>query len=96
MFFNFSQYIKFSYHLNNGIPILLFFDEENDIDFLKVAYYLISIANADNLTLENKKYINLEYILLTIKNFNSEKSEDEFDKESDDIKETTCFSKAEK
>ena len=50
--------------MNNGIPILLFFDEENDIDFLKVAYYLISIANADNLTLEKKKVYQLRIYIV--------------------------------
>jgi len=91
-----SRIFSFPYHLNNGIPMRSFFDKLNDINLLKVACYLLSIANADDLTQENKKYVNLEYKLSKFKIFNEECWEEEFDKESDNIKETICFSKTEK
>ena len=83
-----NSVLSFAYHLNNGIPIVPFIEQQNDTQLLMLAYYLVSIANFDDLTQENKKHINIEKFLLMAKKLSEEESEEEDDKEDDNIKES--------
>ena len=49
-----------------------------------LAYYLVSIANYDDLTEENKKHINIEHFILQVKNLENEEEECE-DEEEDGV-----------
>jgi Dullard-like phosphatase family protein len=80
-----NSVLSFAYHLNNGIPIVPFIEQQNDTQLLMLAYYLVSIANFDDLTQENKKHINIEHFLLMAKKLSEEESEEEDDKENDNI-----------
>jgi len=83
-----NSVLSFAYHLNNGIPIVPFIEQQNDTQLLMLAYYLVSIANFDDLTQENKKHINIEHFLLMAKKLSEEESEEENDKEGDNITES--------
>jgi len=83
-----NSVLSFAYHLNNGIPIVPFIEQQNDTQLLMLAYYLVSIANFDDLTQENKKHINIEHFLLRAKKLSEEESEEEDDKEVDNITES--------
>ena len=83
-----NSVLSFAYHLNNGIPIVPFIEQQNDTQLLMLAYYLVSIANFDDLTQENKKHINIEHFLLMAKKLAEEEEEEENDKEDDNITES--------
>ena len=77
-----NSVLSFAYHLNNGIPIVPFIEQKEDSQLLMLAYYLVSIANYDDLTEENKKHINIEHFISEVKNL--ENGEEEFEDEDDD------------
>ena len=71
-----NSVLSFAYHLNNGIPIVPYIEQKEDSQLLMLAYYLVSIANYDDLTEENKKHINIEHFLLEVKDLENEESEE--------------------
>ena len=77
-----NSVLSFAYHLNNGIPIVPYIEQKEDSQLLMLAYYLVSIANYDDLTEENKKHINIEHFILQVKNLENE--EEECEDEEDD------------
>ena len=81
-----NSVLSFAYHLNNGIPIVPFIEQKDDTQLLMLAYYLVSIANYDDLTQENKKHINIEHYLLMAKKLSEEESEED-DDENENIEE---------
>ena len=81
-----NSVLSFAYHLNNGIPIVPFIEQKDDTQLLMLAYYLVSIANYDDLTQENKKHINIEYYLLMAKKLSEEESEEEDDEVNEEEK----------
>ena len=72
-----NSVLSFAYHLNNGIPIVPFIEQKDDTQLLMLAYYLVSIAPFDDLTLENKKHINIEKCLLMAKKLAEEEDKEE-------------------
>ena len=70
-----NSVLSFAYHLNNGIPIVPYIEQKEDSQLLMLAYYLVSIANYDDLTEENKKHINIEHFILQVKNLENEEEE---------------------
>lgn len=54
---------SFAFHLNNGIPILPYYNQEKDYELLLCACYLENIANDYDLREINKKYMKLNYYL---------------------------------
>ena len=55
--------LSFIYHLENGIPIVPYYNEDKDGSLYVVGLYLIHIFKEDDLREANKKYINLESFL---------------------------------
>ncbi|MCP3682592.1 MAG: HAD family hydrolase [bacterium] len=49
--------LSFATHLDNGIPILPFYDNKNDNELLILANYLKEIANAEDIRQVNKKFM---------------------------------------
>ena len=78
-----NSILSFAYHLYNGIPIVPFIDQENDTELMFTAHYLMSIANYDDLSLENKKHLNLDNLLSMAKIIN-EIEDNEEDEEEDE------------
>ena len=84
-----NSILSFAYHLYNGIPIVPFIDQANDTELMLTAHYLVSIANYDDLSLENKKHLNLDNLLSQAKIINeiedNEEEEEEDEEEKDNI-----------
>ena len=80
-----NSILSFAYHLYNGIPIIPFISQANDTELMFTAYYLVSIANYDDLSLENKKHLNLDNLLSMATMLN--KMEDNEEEEVDDTDE---------
>ena len=76
-----NSVLSFAYHLNNGIPIVPFIEQKDDTQLIMLAYYLVSIASFDDLTIENKKHINIEHFLLMAKKLAEEEGEEEAEDE---------------
>ena len=62
-----NSILSFAYHLNNGIPVVPFYDSQIDTELPLLSYYLLSIANYDDLRIANQQHIKLEYFLKQIK-----------------------------
>ena len=56
-----NSVVSFTYNLNNGIPILPYYDSIQDNELLALAYYLNGIYKYDDLKEANKKFVKLEY-----------------------------------
>ena len=77
---------SFAYDLDNGIPILPYYDAEKDLELLFVAYYFESIYECDDLRVINKEYMKLDYYLnQAIEEYNNESDEESEDDISDDV-----------
>jgi CTD small phosphatase-like protein 2 len=80
-----NSILSFAYHLYNGIPIIPFINQPNDTELMFTAHYLVSIANYDDLSLENKKHLNLDNLLSMAKILNEiEGSQEEEEEEEDE------------
>ena len=55
--------MAFAFELNSGVPILPYYDAEKDIELMFCVYYLESIADFDDLRVQNKKYLRMEHYL---------------------------------
>ena len=70
-----------------NFPIVPFINQPNDTELMFTAHYLISIANYDDLSLENKKHLNLDNLLSQAKILNEiEDNEEEEEEEEDGTK----------
>jgi hypothetical protein len=81
--------LAFAFHLDNGIPILPYYDAKNDFELLFCAYYFESIFEYDDLREVNKKFMKLDYYLNQAK---KEKEEDDEDDEDDEEEESDTTS----
>ena len=55
-----NSVLSFAYHLNNGIPIVPYYEGLDDKYLLSIAVYLSKIWDCDDLREKNKKVYNLE------------------------------------
>ena len=55
-----NSVLSFAYHLNNGIPIVPYYEGSDDKYLLSIAVYLSKIWDCDDLREKNKKVYNLE------------------------------------
>jgi CTD small phosphatase-like protein 2 len=86
-----NSVMSFAYDLDNGIPILPYYDAEKDFELLFVAYYFESLYNCDDLRVINKQYMKLDYYLnQAIEEYKreNEEEEEEEDEENDKKKES--------
>ena len=58
-----NSVLSFIYHLENGIPIVPYYNEDKDGSLYVVGLYLMHIYKEDDLREANKKYINLDSFL---------------------------------
>ena len=58
-----NSVLSFIYHLENGIPIVPYYNEDKDGSLYVVGLYLMHIYKENDLREANKKYINLESFL---------------------------------
>ena len=63
-----NSILSYAYHLNNGIPILPYYNSEKDFELMFLAGYLNQIYKYDDLREANKKYIKLENMVEMLKN----------------------------
>ena len=75
--------LSFAYHLNNGIPIVPYYDSEEDSELSILGYYLLSIYQYDDLREANKIHIRIDYYLEEAKK-DMEEEEDEEEEEEDE------------
>ena len=69
-----NSVLSFIYHLENGIPIVPYYNEDKDGSLYIVGLYLMHIYKEDDLREANKKYINLDSFLNEAKNRNDDNS----------------------
>jgi len=70
-----NSVLSFAFQLENGIPILPFYDNKEDIELKFLANYLGNIYNVKDLRFENNRSIKMLYFLNAVKE--REKSEEE-------------------
>ncbi len=77
-----NSVVSFTYNLNNGIPILPYYDSIQDNELLALAYYLNGIFKYDDLKEANKKFVKLEYYKIkAIEKIKIEEEEEEEEEE---------------
>jgi len=77
-----NSILSFAFHLDNGIPILPFKDNKNDNEFPILVNYLNYLATVDDVRVENRKYLKLDYFLKKKKlNSNSSNSSSYYSEE---------------
>ena len=67
--------LSFAFHLDNGIPILPFYDNKEDVELMTLVNYLNTIARVDDLREENRKFLKMQYFLKKACNELSDESE---------------------
>lgn len=55
-----NSVVSFAYHLYNGLPVLPYYDSENDSELLLLACYLNYIAQYKDLREANKKFVKID------------------------------------
>lgn len=63
-----NSLLSFAYHINNGIPVVPFYDSKQDSELPLLSFYLLSISNYKDLREANREHIKLEYFLSQSKN----------------------------
>ena len=74
-----NSVLSFAYHLNNGIPIVPYYDSEEDGELTILGYYLISICDYNDLREANKEHIRIGFYLDKAKKQREEEEEDDDD-----------------
>ena len=75
-----NSVVSFTYQLNNGMPILPYYDSERDNELICLAYYLMRIYDYEDLREANKLYVKLDYYKeAAIEKFKMEEEEEEED-----------------
>ena len=78
-----NSVMSFAYDLDNGIPILPYYDAEKDYELLFVGYYFESLFHCDDLRVINKHYMKLDYYLnQAIEEYKREIEEEEEEEEN--------------
>jgi hypothetical protein len=62
-----NSILSFAYHINNGIPVVPFYDSNQDSELPLLSFYLLSIVSYKDLREVNKEHIRLEYYLSQFK-----------------------------
>jgi hypothetical protein len=62
-----NSVLSFAYQLENGIPILPFYDNYEDNELLFLMNYLCDIAKSNDIRVENKARIKMDYFLKAAK-----------------------------
>ena len=63
-----NSILSFAYHINNGIPVVPFYDSKQDSELPLLCFYLLLISSYKDLRDANKEHIKLEYFLSQNKN----------------------------
>ncbi len=63
-----NSILSFAYHINNGIPVIPFYDSDQDSELPLLSFYLLTIASYKDLREANKEHIKLEHFLSQSKN----------------------------
>ena len=79
-----NSVLSFAYHLNNGIPIVPYYDSEEDSELSILGYYLLSIYNYDDLREANKIHIRIDYYLEEAKKEMEEEEEEDEEEDKED------------
>ena len=58
-----NSVLSFAYHLNNGIPIVPYYNSVEDSELIILSKYLLFIADCNDLRECNKEHINMEIFL---------------------------------
>ena len=87
-----NSVLSFAYHLDNGIPIVPYYDSDEDGELLILAYYLNNIYEYDDLRIANRKHIKIELFLNAARkelaefSDKEEEEEDDSEKKEEDVK----------
>ena len=78
-----NSVVSFAYHLDNGLPILPYYDSSNDCELMLLAAYLNNIYEYDDLREANRRFVKIDEYK---SNAEKEESDDE-ENNNDDV----CF-----
>ena len=62
-----NSLLSYAFHLNNGIPIMPYYNNNKDFELMLLAGYLNAIYEFDDLREANKKFIRLDNLVSNVK-----------------------------
>ena len=71
-----NSILSFAYHLDNGIPVVPFYDSTEDSELPLLSFYLLSISSYKDLREANKEHINIKYFFSNNRNEKNIQNED--------------------
>ena len=86
-----NSVMSFAFHLENGIPIVPYYDAEHDVELMFCACYLENIVKCDDLREMNKKYMKLGYYLEEARKEAENEEEEEEEGENEDNDQDTEY-----
>lgn len=58
-----NSVLSFAFHLENGIPVLPFYNNKNDNELLHLKDYLMELCNSEDIQASNSKVFNLKKLM---------------------------------
>ena len=74
-----NSVMSFAFHLDNGIPILPYYNNPDDNELVVLKNYLLAIANCEDLRVPNKKSFKMDYFFNQAKYRSIDSSDDSFE-----------------
>ena len=82
-----NSLLSYAFQLNNGIPIMPYYNNKKDFELMLLAGYLNAIYEFDDLREANKQFIRLDNLVSSVKKkLASEDTEKNIVKDNDDVK----------
>ena len=75
-----NSVLSFAYHLDNGVPILPYYQGNEDNELKILTYYLIFIYHDKDLRESNNNYINLRKLLKSVEEDREKKNKKKIEK----------------
>jgi cation transport regulator ChaB len=90
-----NSVLSFAFHLENGIPIIPYYSNKDDVELTLLKNYLTKLAKYDNLTIQNGLTLNLKGVLeetiqkLKLEAIEAEKNPDKNNEKQEKIEKVT-------
>jgi Dullard-like phosphatase family protein len=86
-----NSILSFAYHLDNGIPVVPFYDSTEDSELPLLAFYLLSISSYKDLRVANKEHINMQYLFSNNQNEKYSQNEEDINEKSEIEYKKECY-----
>ena len=72
-----NSVLSFAFQIDNGIPILPFYNNKNDREMIILVNYLSHLSTVNDVRDENRKFLKMEYLLKRLNGTNEDSETEE-------------------